>query len=202
MYLEGKSSHAVCLLKKSFDDRKNNLSEQPLKTNLKSSEEISAESMVETSVVSGIGSASLVEQDLSIQLKRDTDTLLAILHMNLENYDLKGALALVYSFIEMNRPIHLQYLLNTRARLGESPPIFPVDESREKVTSSTSLAVLHLSQFQRYPLAWVVDNCGVPVVQQLARFMSCYFTNLPLTVPLPFQPGWSALYSEQSDGRY
>ena len=125
--------------------------------------------------------------------KKIHHTLLAILRINLENYDLKAALALVYSFINTSRHVDLQIVLNTGARLEESPPIFPTDDSHGKLTSSSSLMDLQLSTLTRYPLAWVMDNCALPVVQQFAIFMSCYFTNLPLTVPMPFQPSTHSL---------
>lgn len=188
MYIEGKRSDAVDLLKKSFEDSSQSMPSYLQTSPSKSSLEIRAKNILETERSNSSADDRLfVQQNLALRLKRDTDTLLAILWINLENYDLKAALALVHSFINTNRPINLQGVLNSGSRLEESPPIFPTDDSHGKLTSSSSLIDLQLSTLTRYPLAWVVDNCALPVVQQFAKFMSCYFINSPLTIPMPFQ---------------
>lgn len=204
MYIEGKRSHAVDLLKKSFEDNSQSMSSHPQSAPLKSSLEIRATNILETERSNTSADDRLfVQRDLALCLKRDMDTLLAILWINLENYDLKAALMLVHSFINTNRPINLQGVLNTGSRLEESPPIFPTDDSHGKLTSSSSLIDLQLSTLTRYPLAWVVDNCALPVVQQFAKFMACYFINSPLTVPMPFQSSRHLLAIEElENGRF
>ena len=128
--------------------------------------------------------ASLIEDDLSSKLSTDIDTLLSILYINLENYDLKAALALVYSFIDTTSDVSLRNLLETTHERNQS--LIPIDDSEIKISSSSSLKVLQLSVLVKYPLVWVVDNRAMSVVQQLARFMARYFTNLALIIPTPF----------------
>ena len=172
MYLDGNYSQATDLLQRSFHENKDtkvNTQSNPLELNLTDTSE--------RPLISRFG-ASLIEDDLSSKLFTDIDTLLSILSINLESYDLKAALTLVYSFIDTTCGVSLQGLLETDQAL------VPADEV--KISSSSSLNVLQLSVFVKYPLAWVVDNRALPVVQHLARFMSCYFTNLPLVIPTPF----------------
>lgn len=186
MYLDGNYTQAVDLLERSF--YKNNegicLSEvKDFVTPL--SLELNQPDTLERRRLSSLG-ASIIEEDLSSKLSADIETLLTILHINLENYDLKAALGLVYSFIDTTRDVNLRDILDTKYE--ESQALITVDDTEVKVTSSSSLKMIQMSVLVKYPLAWIVDNRAIPVAQELARFMARYFTNLPLVIPKPF---WS-----------
>ena len=178
-YLDGNYSKAAALLERSFHENSEDT---------KDTLEMSLTDLSERPLISRFG-ASLIEDDLLSKFSTDVDTLLSILFINLENYDLKAALTLVYSFLDTTRGVSLQGFHET----GEA--LIPADEV--KITPSSSLNVLQLSVLVKYPLAWVVDNRAIPVVQQLARFMACYFTNLPLVIPTPFR--YAALPPKQSN---
>ena len=194
MYLDGNYSQAADLFQKSLleNDR------HPSATETKVPSHLLQLNVPATSTRPGVSrfGASLLENDLSSKLSSDIDTLLSILYINLENYDLKAALALVYSFINTACGVSLQELLETSHEQNQT--LIPVDDSEIKISSSSSLKVLQLSVLVKYPLAWVIDNRAMLVVQQLARFMARYFTNLALTIPTPFHPEASASLLEES----
>ena len=187
MYLDGNYSQAADLLEKSFHENNKDAKDISKSHSL----EIDSSHASEAPLTSRFG-ASLVKDDLASTLLTDIDTLLSVLFINLENYDLKAAVTLVYSFIDTTRCVGLPSLLET----GQT--LIPADEV--KITSSSSLNVLQLSVLVKYPLAWVVDNRAIPVVQQLARFMACYFTNLPLARPTPFHSTLSPPQQQSNKG--
>jgi hypothetical protein len=188
MYLDGNYSQATDLLERYFHENSKETKDlvTPLELNLSGASG--------RALVSRFG-ASLIEDDLSSKLSTDIDTLLSILYINLENYDLKAALALVYSFIDTTRDVSLQNLLETTHERNQT--LIPADDSEVKITSSSSLKVLQLSVLVKYPLAWVVDNRAISIVQQFARFMACYFTNLPLIIPTPFHSQTSLRFAQE-----
>ena len=194
MYLDGNYSQAADLLQKSLLENDRHASA----TETKAASHLLQLNVPATSTRPGISrfGASLLENDLSSKLSADIDTLLSILYINLENYDLKAALALVYSFINTAYSVCLQELLETTHEQNQT--LIPVDDSEIKISSSSSLKVLQLSVLVKYPLAWVIDNRAMPVIQQLARFMARYFTNLALTIPTPFHSEASVSLLEES----
>ncbi len=190
MYLNGNYSQAADLLERSFHENnketKDTVTSHPLELKLSSGRPF----------ISRFG-ASLIEDELSSKLSTDIDTLLSILYINLESYDLKAALSLVYSFIDTTHNVSLQNLFETTHERSQT--LIPADDSEVKITSSSSLKVFQLSVLVKYPLAWIVDNRAIPIVQQLARFMACYFTNLPLVIPTPFHSQTTGPLLKQSN---
>ena len=180
--MDGKFSEAVHVLEKSFHESGKDICATDTK-GYSTSKRLEL-SFPSTSQSLRLG-VSLIHDELSSQLSSNIDTLLSILYIHLENYDLKAALTLVYSFIDTTHDVSLQNLLETTHE--QSRTLIPVDDSELKITSSSSLKMLQLSILVKYPLAWVIDNRAMLVVQQLSRFMACYFTNLPLVIPTPFQ---------------
>ncbi|XP_028394275.1 uncharacterized protein LOC114518472 [Dendronephthya gigantea] len=185
MYLDGNYKQAVDLLERSFHENNKEICLSEVKDFVTSSSlELNQPDSLGRRRLSSFG-ASLIEEDLFSKLSADIETLLTILYINLENYDLKAALGLVYSFIDTTRDVNLRDILNTTYEGNQA--LITVDDTEVKVTSSSSLKMVQMSVLVKYPLAWITDNRGIPVVQQLARFMTCYFTNLPLVIPKPFR---------------
>lgn len=110
----------------------------------------------------------------------DTNTLLSVLYMYFENYDLKGAMTFVLSFIDTSsHDINLEHLLLT----GDSL----IQKEEMKITEKSSLKILQLSMSVKYPIIWLTNTHARPLVQQLAIFMSYYFTNHPINLPSHFK---------------
>lgn len=110
--------------------------------------------------------------------EQDSKTLLSILYIQLQQYDLRAALDLIYSLIEptfscdqLESNGNFSFLLN--AHDGSHP-----SDAKHRMD------VL----LQNYPITRVTDKQGLVVVQTLARFMSAYFSNLSLYVFPPYQP--------------
>lgn len=113
--------------------------------------------------------------------EQDSKTLLSILYLHLQQYDLRSALDLIYSLIEpplscgqLESNSIFSFLPNAESSLqvGGHPP-----------NSNHPMDVL----LHNYPIARVADKPGLKVVQTLARFMSAYFSNLSLYVFPPYQ---------------
>ena len=114
--------------------------------------------------------------------EQDSKTLLSILYVQLQQYDLRSALDLVYSLIEPSFSCE-EFENNANfSLLPNAPSSF--QGSSHHPNSNQHMDVL----LQNYPVARVVDNRGIKVVQTLARFMSAYFSNLSLYVYPPYQP--------------
>lgn len=127
--------------------------------------------------------------------EQDSKTLLSILYMQLQQYDLRSALDLVYSLIE---PAFSCEQFESNANFS----LLPLTQSSfqagsHQTNSNHRMDVL----LQNYPIARVVDNRGLKVVQTLARFMSAYFSNLSLYVYPPYQPMALPPFHEQQAQR-
>ncbi|KAK3727848.1 hypothetical protein QZH41_001625 [Actinostola sp. cb2023] len=108
-----------------------------------------------------------------------TSTLLAILYLNLQHYNLRSALELVFSLMEPA----LDHLNATFSALFASTDALRVSRGQD-YSSSQLLSVL----LQNFPIVCVADKCGIPVVQTLGRFMAAYFSNLHLYVFPAYHP--------------
>lgn len=114
--------------------------------------------------------------------EQDSKTLLSILYMQLQQYDLRAALDLVYSLIE---PAFSCAQFESNANFS----LLPTAQSSFPAGSHQSISNHRMDVLlQNYPIARVADNRGLKVVQTLARFMSAYFSNLSLYVYPPYQP--------------
>ncbi|XP_078354068.1 uncharacterized protein LOC144638717 isoform X1 [Oculina patagonica] len=127
--------------------------------------------------------------------EQDSKTLLSILYMQLQQYDLRSALDLVYSLIE---PAFSCEQFESNANFS----LLPLTQSSfqagsHQTNSNHRMEVL----LQNYPIARVADNRGLKVVQTLARFMSAYFSNLSLYVYPPYQPMALPSFHEQQAQR-
>lgn len=112
------------------------------------------------------------------EMEQDSKTLLSILYLRLQQYDLRAAFDLIFSLIEpqlscdeLENIGHFSFSPNTQVENHSS-------------TVNHRMDVL----LQNYPIARVADKRGLEVVQAFARFMSAYFSNLPLYVYPPYQP--------------
>ena len=114
--------------------------------------------------------------------EQDSKTLLSILYMQLQQYDLRSALDLVYSLIE---PAFTCEQFQSNANFSLLPYTQGSFQAHSHQTNSNRRMDVLL---QNYPIARVADNRGLKVVQTLARFMSAYFSNLSLYVYPPYQP--------------
>ena len=114
--------------------------------------------------------------------EQDSKTLLSILYIQLQQYDLRSALDLAYSLLEPS--LSCDEFQNSAhfSLLPSAPSSF--QRSSHHPNSNQLMEVL----LQNYPVARVADNRGIKVVQTLARFMSAYFSNLSLYVYPPYQP--------------
>ena len=114
--------------------------------------------------------------------EQDSKTLLSILYIQLQQYDLRSALDLAYSLLEPS--LSCDEFQNSAhfSLLPSAPSSF--QRSSHHSNSNQLMEVL----LQTYPVARVADNRGIKVVQTLARFMSAYFSNLSLYVYPPYQP--------------
>lgn len=119
--------------------------------------------------------------------ERDSKTLLSILYLQLQQYDLRSGLDLIYSLIEpalsceqLESNQNFSFLSN-------------VQVSSRPSNVNHSMDVL----LQNYPIARVADKRGLEAVQTLARFMSAYFSNLSLYVFPPYQPAVLPAFHEQ-----
>ena len=115
--------------------------------------------------------------------EEDSKTLLSILYLQLQQYDLRAALDLVYSLIEP------QYSCDQLESYGNYSFLFSTEGalqvgSQAPTTNHPRMEVL----LHNYPIARVGDNRGLKVVQTLARFMSAYFSNFSLFVFPPYHP--------------
>lgn len=115
--------------------------------------------------------------------EEDSKTLLSILYLQLQQYDLRAALDLVYSLIEP------QYSCDQLEGYGNYSFLFSTEValqvgSQAPTTNHPRMEVL----LHNYPIARVGDNRGLKVVQTLARFMSAYFSNFSLFVFPPYHP--------------
>ena len=114
--------------------------------------------------------------------EQDSKTLLSILYMQLQQYDLRSALDLVYSLIE---PAFSCEQFESNGHFS----LLPLTQSSLQAGSHQANSNHHMDiLLQNYPTARVADNRGLKVVQTLARFMSAYFSNLSLYVYPPYQP--------------
>ena len=110
--------------------------------------------------------------------EQDSKTLLSILYLRLQQYDLRAAFDLIFSLIEPQ--LSCDELENTG-----NFSFFPNTQvENHSYTVNHRMDVL----LQNYPIARVADKRGLEVVQAFARFMSAYFSNLPLYVYPPYQP--------------
>ena len=115
--------------------------------------------------------------------EEDSKTLLSILYLQLQQYDLRAALDLVYSLIEP------QYSCDQLESYGNYSFLFSTEGalqvgSQAPTTNHPRMeALLH-----NYPIARVGDRRGLKVVHTLARFMSAYFSNFSLFVFPPYHP--------------
>ena len=124
--------------------------------------------------------------------EEDSKTLLAILYLQLQQYDLRSALDLVYSLIE---PAFSCEQFESSANFSLLPYTQgSFQEHSHQTNSNRRMDVL----LQNYPIARVADNRGLKVVQTLARFMSTYFSNLSLYVYPPYQPTALPPFHEQA----
>ncbi|XP_048582727.1 uncharacterized protein LOC5517350 isoform X2 [Nematostella vectensis] len=113
--------------------------------------------------------------------ENDTRALLSILYQNLQQYDVQGALELVYSLMEPVLP--LEEIETTLSDLF-TPIAHGMATPGQDQSASQLLSVL----LQSYPIIRVSDKCGLPVVQSLARLMAAYFSDLPLFTFPPYRP--------------
>ena len=124
--------------------------------------------------------------------EQDSKTLLSILYMQLQQYDLRSALDLVYSLIE---PAFSCEQFESNANFSLLPYTQgSFQEHSHQTNSNHRMDVL----LQNYPIARVSDTRGLKVVQTLARFMSAYFSNLSLYVYPPYQPAALPPFHEQA----
>ena len=119
--------------------------------------------------------------------EQDSKTLLSILYLQLQQYNLRSALDLIYSLIEpafsceqLESNQNFSFLSN--AQVSSRPS-----------NVNHSMDVL----LQNYPIARVADKRGLEAVQTLARFMAAYFSNLSLYVFPPYQPVVLPAFHEQ-----
>lgn len=180
MYLNGNYSQAADILETCFHDNSENVTVVPQSLNLNLTGPSSRPP------VTMLG-ATFVKDELYSKSSKDIHNLLSVLCINLENYDLKAALTLVNNFVAKTSNVCVQKRSTTETKHQAFQTVISVDDSEVKITPSSSLKMLQLSISVKYPLTYVVDDCAMPVVQQLARFMACYFTNTPLVIPAPFQ---------------
>lgn len=110
--------------------------------------------------------------------EQDSKTLLSILYLHLQQYDLRAAFDLIFSLIvpqlscdELENIGHFSFFPNTQ-----------VENHSSNVNHRMDVLL------QNYPIAIVADKRGLEVVQTFARFMSAYFSNLSLYVYPPYQP--------------
>lgn len=114
------------------------------------------------------------------ETERDAQSLLSILYLHLQEYNLKSALEVVYSLIE---PV-----VSFERMVVKLNASFDLNANQDHGVNGLLRVLL-----QDYPLARVADKRGVAVVQTLARFMAAYFSNLPLysyppSCPAPLPP--------------
>ena len=113
--------------------------------------------------------------------EQDTKTLLSILYLYMQQYDLRSAVDLVYSLIEL--PIcPEQREGNLKTSFLSSAQSSFISNGQE----TSGNVVLHVV-FHNYPIVRVADKRGLEVVQTFSRFMAAYFSNLPLYVFPPYQ---------------
>ena len=124
--------------------------------------------------------------------EQDSKTLLSILYMQLQQYDLRSALDLVYSLIE---PTFSCEQFESNANFSLLPYTQGSFQEHSHQTNSTHRMDVLL---QNYPIARVADTRGLKVVQTLARFMSAYFSNLSLYVYPSYQPTALPPFHEQA----
>lgn len=124
--------------------------------------------------------------------EQDSKTLLSILYMQLQQYDLRSALDLVYSLIE---PAFSCEQFETNANFSLLPYTQGSFQAHSHQTNSSHRMDVLL---QNYPIARVADSRGLKVVQTLGRFMSAYFSNLSLYVYPPYQPTALPPFHEQA----
>ena len=110
--------------------------------------------------------------------EQDSKTLLSILYLQLQQYDLRSALDLIYSLIEP------QLSCDDVESIGTFS-VFPNTQVENHTSNGNHCMEVLL---QNYPIARVADKRGLEIVQTLARFMSAYFSNLSLFVYPPYQP--------------
>ncbi|XP_068726687.1 uncharacterized protein [Montipora capricornis] len=110
--------------------------------------------------------------------EQDSKTLLSILYLQLQQYDLRSALDLIYSLIEP------QLSCDDVESIGTFS-VFPNTQVENHTSNGNHRMEVLL---QNYPIARVADKRGLEIVQTLARFMSAYFSNLSLYVYPPYQP--------------
>ena len=123
--------------------------------------------------------------------EQDSKTLLSILYMQLQQYDLRSALDLVYSLIE---PAFSCEQFESNANFSLLPYTQGSFQAHGHQTNFNRMDVL----LQNYPIARVADARGLKVVQTLARFMSAYFSNFSLYVYPPYQPAALPPFHEQA----
>lgn len=111
---------------------------------------------------------------------KTAETLLAILYVNLQQYNLRSALELVFSLMEPP----LEHFDSSLSSLFV--PI--INASRPSGSQDYATSQILSVLLQTYPILRVADKCGVPVVQSLARFMAAYFSNLPLYIFPSYHP--------------
>lgn len=128
------------------------------------------------------GVLSIMGSPSSHVTEQDSKTLLSILYMQLQQYDLRSALDLVYSLIE---PAFSCEQFETNANFSLLPYTQGSFQAHSHQTNSSHRMDVLL---QNYPIARVADSRGLKVVQTLGRFMSAYFSNLSLYVYPPYQP--------------
>lgn len=114
--------------------------------------------------------------------EQDSKTLLSILYLQLQQYDLRAALDLVYSLIEP------QYSCDQLESYGNYSFLFSTEGALQVGSQAPSTNYRMEVLLHNYPIARVGDNRGLAVVQTLARFMSAYFSNFSLFVFPPYHP--------------
>ena len=138
------------------------------------------------------GGLSIIGSPNSHVTEQDSKTLLSILYMQLQQYELRLALDLVYSLIE---PVFSCEQFESNANFSLVPYYQGSLQAHGHHSNSNHRMDVLL---QKYPIARVADNRGLKVVQTLARFMSAYFSNLSLYVYPPYQPITLPPFHEQA----
>ena len=108
--------------------------------------------------------------------EQDSKTLLSILYLHLQQYDLRSALDLVCSLIEPQFSCEQFESYGNFSLLSNTQSAF--QGGSHLPSANQRMDVL----LQNYPITRVADKRGLKVVQTLARFMSAYFSNLSLYV--------------------
>ena len=114
--------------------------------------------------------------------EQDSKALLSILYLQLQQYDLRAALDLVYSLIEP------QYSCDQLESCGNYSFLFSTEGALKVGSQAPSTNHRMEVLLHNYPIARVGDRRGLKVVQTLARFMSAYFSNFSLFVFPPYHP--------------